>query len=432
MNLNPEFQRQLQLEFSQARLIGIPLTLSLIFTLSYLSDDHHFAQDTARTAIGLFLLIVSFWGARQAVDSVLDEQRAHTWDTQRLSALDPWTMVLGKLFGSTLVVWYGGVICLAVYALSASSFLHFAWVSSFAVISGLFIQSLSLMMSLVGLRKDYISSNSMIIGFALFAAFFSAVWIMPLAEPNALKDTDTEQWYSITFSVKFILLISLICALFWSVVSNYRLMAQELKIRTLPWAWLAFSVFLMVYFGGFLPNDHFGESFLVLSFGICLTLTYLAALSEIQEPMRVKRLLTYIEQENWQRTGEELPLWCLSFALAFVFAVPLSLLDLHDVDDMNDVHVYPLAILLIALRDLGIFLYYSYGKNPQRALVLTLLALIILYGFLPAIFTAAGLHGVVSFFYPLISKHSFLAILYSAMQAVLVAWLVFQRWKASV
>ena len=72
MNLNPEFQRQLQLEFSQARLIGVPLTLSLIFTLSYLSDDHHFAQDTARTAIGLFLLIVSFWGARQAVDSVLD------------------------------------------------------------------------------------------------------------------------------------------------------------------------------------------------------------------------------------------------------------------------------------------------------------------------------------------------------------------------
>ena len=429
MNLNPEFQRQLQLEFSQARLIGVPLTLILIFTLSYLSDDHHFGEDTARTAIGLFLLIVSFWGARQAVDSVLDEQRAHTWDTQRLSALDPWTMVLGKLFGSTLVVWYGGAICLAVYALSAPQFGNFIWASSFAIISGLFVQSLSLMMSLVGLRKDYMSSNSVIIGFALFAAFFSSVWIMPLIEPNSLLDNDTAKWYGINSTVRFFMLISLIWSLFWCIMGNYRLMAEELRIRTMPWAWLAFSVFLMVYLGGFLPDEHFGESFLVLAFGICLFLSYLAALSEVQEPMRVKRLLTYIEQENWQRSGEELPLWCLSFALAFVFAVPLSFLDLHDVDDF---HVYPLAILLMTLRDIGIFLYYSYSKNPQRAFVLTLLALIVFYGFLPAIFSAADFDGVVSFFYPLISKNGFLAILYSSVQAVIVAWLVLQRWKASV
>ncbi|CAG1021534.1 hypothetical protein DOJK_01060 [Patescibacteria group bacterium] len=431
MNLNPEFQRQLQLEFSQARLIGVPLVLSVIFALTYLTDDYQFADNTARTAIGLFLLIVSFWGARQAVDSVLDEQRAHTWDTQRLSALDPWTMVIGKLFGSTLVVWYGGAICLAVYALAAKQLSNFIWVFSFAIISGLFIQSLSLMMSLLGLRKDYMSSNSVIIGFAIFAAFFSAVWIMPLAEPNALKDTNTGDWYGINSSVIFLILISLIWALFWCMVGNYRLMEQELRIRTLPWTWLSFAVFLMVYFGGFLPNDHFIESFLVLSFSICLFLTYLAALSEVQEPMRVKRLLTYIEQENWRRSGEELPLWCLSFVLAFVFAVPLALLDLHDIED-KDVHIYPLTILLMSLRDIGVFLYYSYSKNPQRAFSLTLLTLIILYGIFPGIFTAMKLEGMVAIFFPLIAKNAFLAIIYSVLQTGLVAWLVYKRWLESV
>lgn len=428
MNLNPEFQRQLQLEFSQARLIGIPLTLSVIFALTYLSDDKQFAEDTARAAIGLFLLIVSFWGARQSVDSVLDEQRAHTWDTQRLSALDPLTMVLGKLFGSTLVVWYGGAICLAVYAIAASSFLNFVWVASFAIISGLFIQSLSLMMSLVGLRKDYMSSNSMIIGFALLAAFFSAVWIMPLAEPKAIDSETMVTWYDMKIHIRVVSLVSLICALFWSVMGNYRLMSQELRIRTRPWAWLGFTIFLTIYCSGFIHiNDAITQE--LSWFFASLLLMYLGALSEVQDPMNIKRLLVYIEQRNWRRFSEELPLWCASFALALLFVVPLLFVTLQDLDP---IHIYPLALLAIALRDIGIFLYFSYGKNSQRAFTPMLLTLIILYGFLPSICRAVNLDVMVEFLYPLTTKNGLLAAFYSSIQAGIVSWLVYQRWQASV
>jgi hypothetical protein len=95
--MNPEFQRQLYLEYSPARLLGIPMVLGIMFTLSFFLDDHRLGTTTANTAIGLFMLISLLWGARQTIDSILEEYRERTWDTQRLSALGPWEMVWGEI-----------------------------------------------------------------------------------------------------------------------------------------------------------------------------------------------------------------------------------------------------------------------------------------------------------------------------------------------
>jgi hypothetical protein len=430
MNLNPEFQRQLSLEFSPARLVGVPLVLGVIFTLTYFLDHQNQTSVTAQSALGLFLLMVSFWGARQAVDSVLEEQRSHTWDTQRLSALDPWTMVCGKLLGSTLVVWYGGVICLMVYGLTAKNTSNLFWVYSYALSSGLLVQNISLLLSLIALRKGQINSNSVIIGLAILAAFTIGSWIMPLSEnPQALQTIPDATWYGINTTTQFLTLISVCCALFWCVVGNYRLMAQELRIRTLPSVWLAFALFLIVYTGGFIEAKQFGEYFYTSAFGICLTLSYLIAFAEYNEPMRIKRLLTYITQENWQRAAEELPLWCVTFVLASLLALPLSFSPPADIDEL---HVYPIAILLLLLRDIGIFLFFSFGKNPQRAFSLTLLALILLYGVFPGIFSAVKLDGMVAVFFPLVSDSLVLSIIYMGVQSALVWYFLYQRWQESV
>jgi len=431
MNLNPEFQRQLQLEFSQARLIGVPLILGVIFALTYIIDDYHFASVTTRSALGLFLLMVSFWGARQAVDSVLDEQRSHTWDTQRLSALDPWAMVLGKLLGSTLVVWYGCVICLIVYAISAPNSNNFMWVCSYAITSGLLVQNLSLLLSLCALRKGQINSNSVIIGLAILAAFTIGSFIMPLSEnPQDIQNVITDaRWYGLNTTVQFLTLVSVFFALFWSVVGNYRLMAQELRIRTLPWVWLAFALFLIIYIGGFIPAEQFGNYFFTLAFSISLTLSYFAVFTEHHEPMRIKRLFTYITQENWRRGAEELPLWCVTFVLAVLVAIPLSFTHPADVEEL---HIYPLSILLLLLRDIGIFLFFNYGKNPQRAFSLTLLSLVLLYGVFPAIFTTAKLNGVVVLFLPLMADNMVLSIFYMGLQSGLIWYFLYKRWLESV
>jgi hypothetical protein len=430
MNLNPEFQRQLQLEFSQARFMGVPLILGVIFALTYIIDDYHFAAVTAQSALGLFLLMVAFWGARQAVDSVLEEQRSHTWDTQRLSALDPWTMVVGKLLGSTLVVWYGGAICLVTYALSAPNTGSFIWVSGYAITSGLLVQSVSLMLSLIALRKGQTNSNSVIIGLAILSAFTIGAWILPLSQnPQALQNTPDATWYGLNTSVQFLTLITVCVALFWCVVGNYRLMAQELRIRTLPWVWLAFALFLIVYTGGFIPADRFGNAFFTMAFIICLTLSYLAVFTEHHEPMRIKRLFTYINEQNWWRSAEELPLWCVTFVLACLLALPLSLTQPETVDKL---HIYPISILLLLLRDIGIFLFFNYGKNPQRAFSLTLLSLILLYGVFPGIFTAAKQEWLVVLFFPLVADSLGISIICMGIQSALIWYFLYKRWQESV
>ncbi len=430
MNLNPEFQRQLYLEFSQARLIGVPLILGVIFALTYLLDDYHFATVTTQSALGLFLIMVSFWGARQAVDSVLDEQRSHTWDTQRLSALDPWTMVCGKLLGSTLVVWYGGIICLIVYGLSAPNASNFFWVCSYAITSGLLVQSVSLLLSLIALRKGQISSNSVIIGLAIIAAFTIGSWIMPLSQDSqSLQDTPNATWYGLDTTVQLLTLVSVCVALFWCVVGNYRIMAQELRIRTLPWVWSAFAVFLIVYAGGFIPSDELGNNFYAIAFCICLTLSYLVAFAEHHEAMRIKRLFTYIAEENWLRSAEELPLWCVTFVLAVLLAVPLLFAKPESIDDL---HIYPVSVLLLLLRDIGIFLFFNYGKNPQRAFSLTLLYMVLLYGVFPGIFTAADQQWLVALFFPLLAQNMGLSVVYSLAQGALIWYLLYKRWQESV
>ena len=105
--MNPELKRNLWLELSAHRLI---LGLVVIFAIA-------FAARAMLPSLALFgfVLIAVFWGARQAAAAVIEEARERTWDIQRMSSMDPWTMTWGKLLGSTSMAWYGGAICLVIY-----------------------------------------------------------------------------------------------------------------------------------------------------------------------------------------------------------------------------------------------------------------------------------------------------------------------------
>jgi hypothetical protein len=184
-----------------------------------------------------------------------------------------------------------------------------------------------------------------------------------------------------------------------------------------------------MYTGGFIPLDQFNGNFYTLAFSICVVLSYLIVFTEYNEPMRIKRLLTYLTQENWRRAAEELPLWCVTFVLAALLAIPLSLTHPADIEKL---HIYPISILLLLLRDIGIFLFFSYGKNPQRAFSLTLLSLVLLYGVLPAIFAAAELNGVVAVFFPLITDSMVLSIIDAMAQSALIWYFLYQRWQKSI
>ncbi|WAR43139.1 ABC transporter permease [Methylomonas rapida] len=429
MNLNPEFQRQLYLEVSHARLIGVPLVLGVIFTLCYFLDGYRLGTSTANTALTLYMLITLLWGARQTIDSIVEEYRERTWDTQRLSALGPWDMSWGKLFGSTVMVWYAGALCLLVYALATDNPSNLPLLLFYGICSALLVQAGGLLLGLLAAQRGQSKSGSIFI-IAVIGFLSIAPWLSKTASVTSYAfSLKTLSWYDWTVNSESFQQCSLLLALFWCAVGIYRLMAQELGMRTLPWVWLAFSVFLIVYLGGLLPSSTY--SFSLIAFAVCAGLTYLGLMVERNDAMRIKRLLTYFAERNWRRVGEETPIWWLSYALALPAALVLSLSESPWRDFGAAFHFYPLAIVLILLRDCAIYLYFFYGNNPQRALSLTLLAGILLYGVIPGLFNAIGQNGLAALFFPLWADSAGTGVSCALIQVGLILNLLYRRWTVS-
>jgi hypothetical protein len=431
MNLNPEFQRQLILECSQARLIGAPVVLAALFTLTYFLDNYRLGHFTAQSALTLFMLITLLWGTRQSLDSIVEEYRDHTWDTQRLSALGPWQMAWGKLLGSTSMVWYCASICLLVYTLTADNVTALPLLFFNIIGTALLVQSAGLLMGLLAVQRGQLKTGSLLI--LILVGFVVAM--PPLSDltdtANYLPDTlQNRSWYSLTVNAQALHQFGLVCALFWCMVGNYRLLAQDLGLRNLPWAWLGFTLFLVVYLGGFIPNSSY--SFSLAAFTVCSLLTYIGVIVERHDPMRIKRLLDYQRQGNWRRIGEELPLAVLSFALSLPFAIFLSFQQQRFAWLDISLHTYPLAIALLVLRDCAVYLFFCYGKNPQRAFGLSLLSAALLYGILPGLFSAIGMTGISALFFPMWADSAVTALACSLLQVSIVLSLLFKRWRDAV
>lgn len=429
MNLNPEFERQLYLECSQARLVGVPLLLGIIFTLSYFIDGYRLGSTTAQTALILFMLITLVWGARQTIDSIVEEQRDRTWDTQRLSALGPWTMAWGKVFGSTVMVWYAAAICLLMYSLSTDNPSALPLLVFYSVCAALLVQSGGLLLGLLAAQRGQ-SKSSSIFMIAIVGFLSIAPWLSDLASmPPFMRPEVSTHWYTKSIDSQLFHQISLLLALFWCGTGNYRLMTQALGMRTTPWVWLSFSAFMTVYLGGFIPNLFY--TFSLAAFLVCTGLTYLGVMVERNDAMRIKRLLSYFSQGHWQRGLEELPIWWLSFILTLPAALHLSLSS-HPLLELSTVfHFYPLALVLILLRDCALYLFFCYGKNPQRAVTSTLLTVVLLYGIIPGIFKAIGQTSLAALFFPLLADSATGALICAVLQTGLVIQLLYQRWKKS-
>ncbi len=90
---------------------------------------------------------------------------------------------------------------------------------------------------------------------------------------------DVVHWYSWTVSAIEFNLATVAAFLAWTVFAAYRLMRVELQHQNLPWAWIGFSLFLMVYVAGFthvglerVPDAGTGFKWLVPSFLVAVGL----------------------------------------------------------------------------------------------------------------------------------------------------------------
>ena len=409
MRLNPEFRRYLWLELSAQRLIAMPIVLVAVFWLSWLTSMDPL-KAVASAALILFYLGTLVWGSRLAANAVVSEVREATWDWQRMSAIRPWQMTWGKLFGSTVFVWFGGLICLVIFAIASVLAGHGAQLPSelLAVLMiGLLAQAVALAASLLWLRKVEPSARAAVLtpqALGLLAGFLAAfLWgdwaFLPIDiwEPGG--------WYGLLLDPRLFFLLSLAAFLGWSLLAAGRLMQAELQVRQLPWAWPAFTLFLMAYLQGFRPQlcPGCGESAagnLLIPFLVGVALAYVALFIFPKRAVALRALSLAVRQAAWGRALRALPLWLIAAAFAFVVGLALAAAFWWDLSLppsasaaagqalLRDAALVALAILAFLIRDLAIVVLLNLGGRVWRGDMAAGIYLLLLHVIAPGILAA--------------------------------------------
>ena len=433
MNINPEFRRNLWLELTPYRLVGMPMILGALLFLAYLLDGKQYGEAVAKTALVLFGLLACLWGVRLASETLITEIRDHTWDSQRMSVIGPWSMTWGKLLGSTIYPWYGALLCLLVYLTSRPALgLSLIETAVLMVGSGLLGQAIGLLSSLQAIRKSQRYGRLQTTAFLVLGAGCA---VSLLNWPFSASASTF--WYDRVYPDNRFVLLSLVVFLGWAIFGIYRLIRAELQLKSLPWAWGLFVMFLAAYVAGFLGEGRWESgqsvwSLRVLSaFITTLALAYGTAFSERKDPVALRRLLQSLGQREWARAMQVLPLWLSSLPFVALTCALLVAVEFNSVPEegVKQMTATAVAMVLFLLRDLGILLFLNLGKIPKRADMLTVLLLVLLYAVLPTILSALDLDLLAGFFWPAPGVSAGIVVPAALFQAVVMLWLMVARWR---
>lgn len=404
--MNPEFKRNLWTEFSKHRLIVMPLSLLLLFYFSQSLVDgwqhilHHIL-------IVMFLLTV-VWGTGLSADAVFQEIQDHTWETQRMSPLSPWTFTIGKLFGSTAFVWYGSLFCILFYL-----FLSFSYQTSFSVDSlfslgytiliGIGSQAFALFVALL-IQGIHPKRTRIRLLFVQLLSIFLFLFLFLLDQPQLFEMVkEPYSWYSFNIPYRPFLISSLLFIIAWLMIGLYRLFRTELQVKSIPWVWPIFMIMGAFYYAGFFyPIKSFiklidlpSSTFLItLVYFFMVYLTYFAAFFSPKNKVYALHLKNYLKSGSLLNVLYLTPTWVISvFILIPVLIINFILYNLN-----NFPANYRLAAIgalfasfLFLLRDIGILYYLCW--TSKRGHLATIFYLIMLYWLIPAVLGVAGVSG---------------------------------------
>jgi hypothetical protein len=434
MTVNPEFQRNLLLEWNLHRMILIAGVIAGIFVLAGLFGTQNVV---ANIALLTFLLGTVLWGGHRAGDAILDELRERTWDSQKMSAIDPWAMTWGKLFGATIMPWFAGCISLIVYFVEREGPTQIERLQMivFCISGAILVHSLSLIGALVGTHLDKFGKSTLTTW-----ASVGALGLLAFYFANYLRSDDIIVWYGASYDRFDFLTASLLVLCAWVTFGAYRLMCTELAVNTLPVAWIAFLIYLIVYFSGVYvsPNLPFTQS-ISLAAAIALTIcggsSYIAAFALYRDPLAFRRLGTCVRARNWRRFFEEIPVWIVSMSLALVSVVVCAALHYtprYSGEYLEHIGVSSLAIWLLFLRDTLILYFFTYGISKRRVETSTIICLAMLYWLIPSIIESSGLVKTSWLLRPPMKDQPLMSATIIAVHVIFVAILVLRRYRQRI
>jgi hypothetical protein len=443
--MNPELQRNLWLELSSRRVMTMPIVLGLIFAAAVTVEDWTGAEALRWTALWFYYAIVVFWGTRAAAVSIVNEIRERTWDFQRLSSIRPWSMVWSKLLGGAIYQWYGGAICLAVWAVASLETADPPSIlldGAYYMLVGILATTVSLFACLIAVRRraSHTRLDVLIYQFAGLAVIFAAQSFWDLATFGSMAQSifsPTEHanlinFFGQTVEPSAFYLSSLVVFTGWALWGANQLMRTELQMRNGPWGLIGFIGFLALYAAGLAPTAELTGAPLALrtGFGIIAVggLTYAVIFLEPKDPVHLRWMAQQAAARRYWAIFQRAPSWMLSYGaltglviLFFVAGMDIR----EDAKSMSDIRLAITAGFLFVARDIGIFLFFGLS-GKQRGDFAAVVTLFVLY-FVTTVITGGALsETMLALFIPISDAPAALRIGAPLAEACIVWFFVFQ------
>jgi hypothetical protein len=394
--MNPEFQRNLWLEASPRRIAWAALTLGLIFLATALLAQGRGTEPLpALATMGgvVFVVCAVLWGARAAGGAVLGEIADRTWDFQRLSAISPWRMTWGKLFGAASLAWLCGLAGLGLAAAQAlaTGDMSRLWSLVFLLALAVLLQAASLAAALVGVRKARAEGRparaggvlgGIVLGIILLLGAAGSQGFQRGAGLQGLSETFFPRdgliwWWARPFPADAFRALATAALGAWALIGAWRLMRLELQMRNTPVVWPAFLVFVAIFLGGF-PFLQGGWAASLLAGALAVALcAYAAAFAEPADPVRLRLFAGALRRGDLARAAPMTPAALAPVALAILLVG--GGLAAGGVPDQGFDAAQAAALIAFVLRDLGVIALFRFGPRPQRGDFGAIVALAVLY-----------------------------------------------------
>jgi hypothetical protein len=457
--MNPELQRNLWLEASPRRAAWAGVVVLLIYGAVALAagDDHASELLRALGGAGAFIFFASalVWGVRLAGQSVSSEIGERTWDFQRVSALDPWAMTWGKLFGATSLAWMVGLAGLVVAALAYTveagpgPGLQFTVA---AIALAVLLQAAGFAAALVGVRKARAEGRLNTLRSAA-GGLFSVLFVLfaigvaskiggqffgEVGDFSPVGSAGEVRFWGAALDANLFTTLSLVAFAAWALAGAWRLMRLELQKRNGPLFWTAFLLFAAFWAAGLAEGETTGTvNGVEISAGtmfrwfaaaaVFLAGAYAAAFAEPADRVRLRRFTGFgpgwVEQAPAVLPALALGAVALAGVVVSVLGLPLAALPDNDVA-RGEVALFVAALFAFVLRDMAVIAFFRFGPRPKRGDFGAVLALGLLYGLGGLV--AANLGGAVALALPS-PEAPLLSLVSGLLQAAVVGFLALRR-----
>jgi len=453
--MNPELQRNLWLEATPRRVAWVVVALALVLgavgVVTGMGGEN--ARDVGRalavTGGVIFVVSALLWGSREAGQAVMEEIGARTWEFQRLSALTPWTMTWGKLFGATSVAWMAALVGLTFAAADRAVDQGAASAMLFVisgVAAGVIFHAVAMSSALIGVRKARAEGRLATLRGSVFGLIFLLVlvWVVSGAVGGRgggfdfLAGDAPVVWFGESFPRDGFVAASLALFAAWAVSGAWRLMRLELQTRNAAWWWPAFLVFAAVWAAGLASGA--AEAWLA-AFAIFVAGSYVSAFAEPADRIRLRQFAGSLPRGDVERTATLTPAVVPALLLAVIAAIGLTVVgsessstlvqsgnDAREVLNraLRDDATPAFALLAFLIRDLGVIAFFRFGARPRRGDFGAVVALGLLYLVGGALGSAFGdsVGGALFFPHP---DQPIVSLISAALQAFLIWTLAARR-----